>query len=240
MKPLLNRPQIYTDESVEGYMYRLAQANHREVSELELKYPTLNSEERDQFLVNLINLSRQNFSDANLLYNYRINRLTLPQWKENLYTRFCPKCLDKSAYHRIMWCLTHHTYCVTHLVYLVDCCPRCDTKTTIIDTVKGVCRCEYRLSLSNTESIDIESGFLTNEGEFKLVQSPFLMLKLTPTEQIKAIQRLLYCLLTKTSLEKLELSRKEIDLLAYGYYSDIKMLHFYLNFVRDLLKDWPS
>jgi hypothetical protein len=232
---------MYSDESIEGYIYRLSEANNIQISDLQLGYPGLYDDDikLKKFLLKIELLSAQSLTSKNLLYNFCVDRFTLPFWKKHFYSRFCPKCLMETYYHRMVWSLTHHTYCISHRVYLVEYCPQCNRKLNIQDITSGACKiCKFQLVFAPTETIEKE--FLDSEGMFKLEHSPYLQLKLNMVEQLQVGQRLLYYLVTKLKLIDTQLLTRESEQLVYGYYPEVKELHNFMILAFSLIQEWPN
>ena len=237
---LLNRPIIYQDESDIGYLHRLAAVNHHPIRDLGLKYPRLDDEETvlEKFLAALEDKSEQRPCPSNIIYYWCLKDFTLPQWKIRYNSRFCPRCLDESQYHRTVWSLSHYTYCKKHRLLLLENCPICSRNVLIGDIVSGSCSgCGFKFS--NSMSMEPETGslFLENNG---LKNSPYLTQRLNTLEQLKLTQRLLYCLITNAKLCEIDLSSVEKAQLAKGYITDAARLNNLMNLSCKLLQEWPS
>lgn len=140
MNTFPNRIEKYSDESLEGFLYRLALVNYRDFKELDIKYVRDYAKEKDiKYNVDRIyNLTGLSISEERIFpYNWYLQGLTLPEWKQKLYTRYCPACLRVDLYHRAIWCLSHHTYCFEHKVYLLEKCACCHKKLVNKDITLG-------------------------------------------------------------------------------------------------------
>lgn len=54
--------------------------------------------------------------------------------------RFCPRCLQEAAYHRLLWLPFAVSACLTHHCLLLDCCPTCRQPVSVWDVVYTRCR----------------------------------------------------------------------------------------------------
>ncbi|SDO30543.1 TniQ protein [Paenibacillus sp. yr247] len=235
----------YPDESLEGFLCRLALINHREVFELGVGTIKKDASEKqiEKYLDSISVLAGQDITkDYLITYRWFLEGLTLPEWKNQLYSRFCPKCVEQSTYHRANWSLTHHTYCYKHLIYLIENCSYCQKKIKVVDITKGKCGyCNSNLKHSPVLSIGKEPKYLTEEGDFKNIDSPFLQHSLSITEQIILTQWLSYYLVMKTDLFNITLNSTEKQRLASrGYYHDIIQQFKIMSLANDLLSAWPS
>jgi hypothetical protein len=244
-----NQVEVYSDESFEGFLHRVAIINHRTINDLNLKYIRDYTQERD-LLYNLEQVNALTGLNKSLdevyPYVWYLQGLTLPEWKTKQYTRYCSQCLQTtSVYHRSEWCLTHHTFCYKHRVFLLENCPRCFEKIKVIDTVKGHCsQCSYSLKDCNMVEMDMtQLGelYLQETGEFCGVDSPYLSLHLSRTEQLILTQWLAYYLVEKTNLYELNFGITEKKRLAFnGYCRDTKLQFEVMTNARQLLTGWPT
>jgi hypothetical protein len=245
MRSLPNMIEKYPDESLEGFLYRLALVNHREVFELGIGSIRTDAtdEEIEKYLEKISVLSGQDITKDFLFpYNWHLAGLTLPGWKNELYTRFCPECVEESTYHRASWSLTHHTYCYKHLIFLIENCSHCQKKIRIVDVIKGKCGlCNSLLKHFPVMGVGKEPKYLTEDGDFKDIDSPFLQHSLNITEQLILTQWLSYYLVVNTKLFNLNLNTTEKSRLASnGYYHDVVQQFKIMSLAYDLLSAWPS
>ncbi|MDQ0897385.1 TniQ family protein [Paenibacillus sp. V4I7] len=244
MRSLPNLIDKYPDESLEGFLCRFALVNHREVKDLELGYlrTEASDENIEKYLSSISILTEQDIS-KDFLYPYRwyLEGLTLPEWKNQLYTRFCPKCIEQITYHRTNWSLTHHTSCFKHLIYLIENCSYCHKKIKIEDVTKGKCgSCNCLLMHSPVIAVNKGEEYITEDGEFKELGSIYLRHSLNKTEQLYLTRWLSYYLVDKTKLFNLNLNSIEKQRLAKGYYHDVVLQRKFLSLAHDLLSAWPS
>lgn len=244
MRSLPNLIDKYPDESLEGFLFRFALANHREVKDLELGSirADASDEKIEKYLATISMLAGQDIS-KDFLFPYRwfLEGLTLPEWKNQLYTRFCPICIEQSTYHRANWSLNHHTYCFKHLIYLIENCSYCHKQIKIEDVTKGKCGfCNYLLMHSPAVGVNKEKEYITEDGEFKELGSIYLSHSLNKTDQLYLTRWLAYYLVDKTELFNLNLDSTEKQRLAKGYYHDVVLQRKFLSLAHDLLSAWPS
>lgn len=245
MKSLTNRIDIYHDESIDGFICRLATVNHVEVKDLGLRlirhdaYP----EEIEEFLFQISKLSDREITSQHLVpYQWFLKGFTLPEWKRFLYSRFCPMCLSEQSYHRAHWCLAHYTFCPRHKVFLIEKCLYCTKKLQIHDVTKGICtRCGVTLKISYSEIVDDGILYIQEDGTFKPLDSPCLRHYLNQEEQLELTKWLSYHVVENTDYFSIGLEALEKKRLAsFGYYSDPKKQFKFMSVAHELLDAWPA
>lgn len=92
-----NQLEMYSNESFEGYLHRLAIINHRTINDLGIKYIRDYEQERDlQYNFEQFNaLTGLNKSSAEIFpFVWYLQGLTLPEWKTNtsLAKKLTSKC----------------------------------------------------------------------------------------------------------------------------------------------------
>lgn len=127
IKPLKNRPTMYNDESVEGFVYRLATINYVPTNYLELGKltSTSNTEQITNYITSIEVLSGVKIIEGNLMHDWNKDYFTIPGWNMKQSSRFCPKCLSDRSYHRLYWGFSFITHCSLHQVYLIERCSYC-------------------------------------------------------------------------------------------------------------------
>lgn len=245
MRSLPNLIEKYPDESLEGFLSRLALVNYRDVNELGLGTLTSKSteEEIEEYLNKISVLSEQIITDDFLnTHKWLLSGLTLPGWKSSLFTRFCSTCLEEKPYHRANWSLTHYSYCYKHLAYMIEYCSICQNKITVKDVVKGKCAlCNNILKNIPISEVGGDRHYLNADGDFKQINSPFLQHSLNIREQIFLAKWLSYILVEKTDLFCISFNQAEKKRFASsGYYHDVVKQFQMMSLAFDLLSSWPS
>jgi hypothetical protein len=120
---LLVRPFPHRDESHQGYLLRLAEANFltlRDLAGLDIRF-NLTSLLRNQLLPDKA-------LDPGLHTHVALITILAESggrsWNQQ-YARFCPHCLEESAIWQAPWELMFHDACPRHGVWLIDQCSSC-------------------------------------------------------------------------------------------------------------------
>ena len=158
---LLNRPRPLRDESLAGYLVRLALVNYHQCDwmleligfsgeAIQATKPNLGfSKEHIRLLSQLVKVSSR-----------VLNKMTLDRFIEPLriesnkqledyldsHTKFCPVCLKAKPYHKLHWDLRPVTLCLKHSALLVDECSECKGPITVKHVVTGRHECHHRLA----------------------------------------------------------------------------------------------
>lgn len=75
--------------------------------------------------------------------------------------QFCPKCLNQSSYHRLIWTPTVTSVCLHHECLLLDRCYECSKQVTVRDIVMAKCSgCGADLKYAKSVQVD-EFGLLS-------------------------------------------------------------------------------
>ncbi|MCP4543036.1 MAG: TniQ family protein [Chloroflexi bacterium] len=112
--------------------------------------------------------------------------------------RFCPLCLETSAYHRLSWVPTAAAICLQHQCLLAHQCPQCGSCVSVAEIVKRCCKtCQADLSAAPVVSVaDDAMGILSQQAIqhwLSLVSAPALPDGYTLLQQPPAVlYRLLY------------------------------------------------
>ncbi|MDQ0897388.1 TniQ family protein [Paenibacillus sp. V4I7] len=165
LKHLKNQLDIYQDESLSSYLFRLSQCNY---------YPSVT------YLADFLSLSAyqaqnneftqealRKLSDLNDgLVNFGIYNGSNFEARvgSDLYTRimmknkvkYCPLCIQGKYYHRTIWVGIPYQLCIEHRVKLVDHCPQCGYFISMAAFINQNCdKCSF--VYSETESLVIEN-----------------------------------------------------------------------------------
>ncbi|SDO30622.1 TniQ protein [Paenibacillus sp. yr247] len=162
---LKNQLDIYQDESLSSYLFRLSQCNHYPsvtylVDFLGLSaYQAQNNEFDQEALSKLIDLNEG-------LVNFGIyNGCNLEERVgTELYTRiimknkvkYCPLCIQDKYFHRTIWVGIPCHLCIEHRVKLIDQCPQCGYLISMAAFISQKCdKCSF--DYRETESLVIEN-----------------------------------------------------------------------------------
>jgi len=108
--------------------------------------------------------------------------------------QFCPLCLQRAAYHRLIWLPIAVSACLEHSCLLIDRCQRCEKKVSIREIVEMQCRkCKGILAESEALLLGNDAGLASQ----RVFQSWFLNNRtadaapLFPEAQPRALYRVL-------------------------------------------------
>ena len=161
-KKLLRRPRPFKDESLAGYIIRLAESNY---------YPSPNwifnmsSLKKRGIYANLFYRNKDDLQKLSLLSEIEEDVLWSMAWTSKrqsnsifmntvkifgdfvpiqsiskLHIKLCPICLRSAPYCRSVWDLSFITTCPLHNCLLIDYCPQCSKK--IVYSRPGVSICK--------------------------------------------------------------------------------------------------
>ncbi|MDJ0697898.1 TniQ family protein [Mastigocoleus sp. MO_188.B34] len=164
-KKLLRRPRPFKDESLSGYIIRLAQSNYYpspswifKMSSLkkrgiyanlfyshedDLQKLSLLSEVEEHILWSMAWISPRQ-SNSTFMNTVKIFGDFVPiQSISKKRVKLCPICLRSAPYCRSVWELSFIKHCPLHNCLLIDSCPQCSKK--IVDSRPGVtiCKCGF-------------------------------------------------------------------------------------------------
>ena len=160
LRPLPLRLRPESDESLVGFLVRLAARNGRQdllpfARELGMPFSVLQAAATTRFdLGPLSAKSRVAEQRLEAMAAWSQNRRTvlfrgvrLPRAMISLSRRrVCPRCLAASRHHRSCWDVSVVTVCPDHAVRLVDRCPRCSKRLAWISPDPGRCGCGFDLA----------------------------------------------------------------------------------------------
>jgi hypothetical protein len=164
-KKLLRRPHPFRDESLAGYIIRLAESNY---------YPSPNwifnmsSLKKRGFYANLFYSKKDDLQKLSLLSEIEEDTLWSMAWtsetqsnsifmnRVNIFGDFvpiqsiskqkiklCPICLRSAPYCRSVWDLSFITTCPLHNCLLIDSCPQCSKKIVYSRPGVTICKCRF-------------------------------------------------------------------------------------------------
>ncbi|MEK4479975.1 TniQ family protein [Paenibacillus sp. FSL R5-0876] len=250
---LLNRPELYQDESLSSYLYRIARANYSTIGVFLSRFGIT----RADWLKNIFSNDQVTNLSLHLMRNKddllrRTYALNNNLWKDNLDTyslrnrmKFCPECSKERVYHRMPWGLEPVSICLKHSSLLIDFCPSCRKKVIMDQFMTGGCAsCGF--SYLQTESISI----LENSIEFEMqreVQTALFQSK-TILQELGGLNIIQFLILAKHSFHLLEglpafldTSNKELQIFQNridGLYLNKSSMESY-SYVFWMYKDFP-
>lgn len=153
------RPQPNEDESLVGYMVRLAAANGRFdplafSRQMGMPHSILEAAATMPFdLAVLAQAIGRPEAELRAISYWPRNGKQLTfghvsldrRWLTLHRRRACPQCLAEDARHRAVWDLTVATVCPAHRLRLIEACPRCGEKLRWSAPSINVCQCGHRL-----------------------------------------------------------------------------------------------
>ncbi len=146
---LLRTPSPYADESLAGYLLRLAQSNYYQTPTWILNLAK-NQGRQIHFPLNSnkpIKLSQLIQVDEELLKSIAFGAITKDNIvKYSVYqgaTRLCSDCLKKSLYSRLIWDSPMSGICPIHRCHLLDLCPECQQPIKWSRPSVAQCQCGF-------------------------------------------------------------------------------------------------
>lgn len=148
MKPLPLRPLPMPGEALSDYLERLAYANgykgyelwdfldRGEYSHEQMLSFALNGHVFPAFAgpaVRHVNIPVKSFGLQATDFTF-------------MYRRWCPHCIENSAWLRVIWRIEVTTVCDIHRVQLLEECPACHKWATIQEIFRGTCECGVRFT----------------------------------------------------------------------------------------------
>lgn len=162
---LLRRPVPYPDESLRGYLIRLAQVNYTSPRKLYRLSSLFAGVDPKSLLMTtgkvdlsklcvLTNLDEQrllNLTFFNQLGKYAneeeaiLRHISSFGTCSTAFCQVCPLCLSEQPYHRKLWEIRSVTSCFIHHCRLISNCPHCHKFISPIRHVVTHCNCKYDL-----------------------------------------------------------------------------------------------
>lgn len=182
-KKLLRRPRPFRDESLAGYIIRLAQSNYYPEPNWIFKMSSL---KKRGIYANLFYESEDNLQKLSLLSEIEEDILWSMAWTSKrqsnsifmnkvkifgdfvpiqsiskLHIKLCPICLRSAPYCRSVWDLSFITTCPLHNCLLMDYCPQCGKKIGYSRPGVSICKCGYDWRNYEPESLSEEQVSLS-------------------------------------------------------------------------------
>ncbi|QUL57043.1 TniQ family protein [Paenibacillus tritici] len=180
---LILHPKPFHDESLKGYIIRLANLNlcpdpnriykmaglfksnsvvnvnmvKEKVNLARLSAMTTCSEDQ---LVSLSFYNEFGKSGKNS-YNHKTQKM-LRNGTCVYKQQICPHCLAEKGYHHKLWDVNIVTTCPTHLCLLIDECPQCGKKISAHRSNLMKCQCGYDFRKTQADKVPVEHTYLSN------------------------------------------------------------------------------
>jgi hypothetical protein len=172
MSELLNRPQPLFDESISGFLMRLALSNYKDKPQYVYKLLSIYNQKRinsyyfDTTLLNDDDLFL--LSELACCDRASLEKLFIKVKAESANTfeffdaildstalsirkvKICPMCLQQSKYIRKIWSLVNFTACPHHKIMLVDRCNQCSKPLSWWSPRVFQCDCGFEYEKSKT------------------------------------------------------------------------------------------
>lgn len=196
--PLIIRTQAFQEESLSSYMHRLAKfkciSNHelwRSITPTGVHYPqTSMSSYIDVCPINLIDMKKFGqmlLSDTQTLESHtfipvlekmNISREALPAARclsglTSEHRRFCPECLKKNNFYKLIWQVKELNFCPEHNVKLEGKCPNCSKPIPVLpnNNTLGQCpQCNFELFKCFSERYE------ANDIDYRVLNDWFYLL----------------------------------------------------------------
>ncbi|MFE7373337.1 TniQ family protein [Bacillus cereus] len=171
MKRLLFTPRPLLDESLSGYIVRLAQENFLDsakwiydlIEQDSKKYQIQTIENLGRLnklgeLIGMVpqNLHRLSFYEELVIAGEEkwLNKLIFRQTFDREGLKFCPLCVKEKGHYHKLWELSMYLTCPLHMCFLVTQCCECQKKISWNNQHLYICSCGYNLLHSPLNKAD--------------------------------------------------------------------------------------
>lgn len=160
------RPRIKEEESLLGYIERLALLNHYNNS-LGI-FNLLKSSNRDLQnnlfqIKDTVILEELTDESSDLLFSRSFVKINITKKIYGKYIlknkiKYCAQCVKENRIHKFIWGFHPICACLQHLSILRDCCPECSRGLTLNELLQmGICRnCGFQLLSTKVSENDFE------------------------------------------------------------------------------------
>lgn len=189
---LRKRPDPFPDESIRGYMIRLAKLNKTTPRSIYQKASLMTGNVPKSLLmitdkVSLLKLQELTMVDESKLIDLSfyslagrygneeaafniLSRISISGVCSTSFSQICPMCLEEKSYHRKIWEIRTITTCHIHQCRLVYSCPKCMKPISPLRRFITHCNCGFDLRSCIVNSVsptDILFSAHINERYFK-------------------------------------------------------------------------
>jgi hypothetical protein len=181
-QPLLKRPKPFFDESIRGYLIRLAHENWTSTKMLYTKSDLgiggnqprnllMITEKADiQTLCEMVNLKEEELLNLTLFENtgkyadqdIKILRHLVAFGTCKIYNQVCPLCLNEQPYLKKIWEIKHVTTCHVHSTLLLVKCPKCKSNISAYRNIITHCQCGFDLRKCPIQKVSYEETGLSS------------------------------------------------------------------------------
>ncbi len=255
---LLRRPVPYPDESLRGYLIRLAQVNHTSPRKLyklsslfagvDPKSLLMTTGKADLSKLSILtNLDEQRLLDLtffNQLGKYAHQEVEVLRHISSFGTcsmafcQVCPLCLLEQPYHRKLWEIRSVTTCPIHHCRLISQCPECQRFISPIRRFVTCCKCmfDYRkCKITKVPEFETKLTIILSE---KLFNKQGLRTLLSDEIQELSFRHFLYLhILFCYYFYQISTSKVKV------HYSEVyKPIHLHETAIEtfDMFTDWPN
>jgi len=176
------RPNPLEFESLTGYLYRLAAANHStvymlcKVLNINMNYVNLNWFTRE-ILNRFCSLTGIESETAHVMMNGPFVKAGGEEISHQILkngVKFCPCCVQETVYHNRLWFLHCYNVCHKHGIILVDRCEQCGGNIKMHSLFNGSCSsCGFLLIRTEKRAEEV-SNYLIQLNQSLILNSPFL------------------------------------------------------------------
>jgi hypothetical protein len=178
IKPLNNRIEIDSEESLVSYIYRLSSANHFETPQV---IGDMLDVKRNDMPLNIFNekasegisvLSGRDFQNIySKSYHSFLKTLDenqIKMWFLRSKIKYCPECISEKKIHKFLWGIKPVSLCTKHFKVLINSCQNCNRQIQISSLIKGICKyCNYQLELAKAVDVKEKDIFYIAQRDFQ-------------------------------------------------------------------------
>lgn len=156
LERLLIRLHPIDDESHDGYFYRLAKSNHRNISDLLMVLTSDKSFQGSRQHKGPISLNEKFKALSGQLSKPLFDKRSLANEYRQLFDfqnqKLCPICLEEKPYIRAIWDFKHYVQCHVHHNLLENRCFECGASYSAACAISQKCRhCHSRISFADNK-----------------------------------------------------------------------------------------
>jgi hypothetical protein len=170
-KHLLLVPKPFPDESINGYIQRIAYDNGYDnanwlysLKGIYRSLKTSTSQEKDLAqLAKFLNVEYKCLYNLTFLDHFSENEMIIKYlFRQGITThsKYCPKCFKDQGYHNKYWDLSFNFFCYKHHLLLIDFCPNCNKAISSNLQNMYTCLCGFPLHQLPLVKAPIEYSFI--------------------------------------------------------------------------------
>ncbi|AND41449.1 TniQ family protein [Cytobacillus oceanisediminis] len=173
---LLNTPIIHEEESLAGFVYRLASANYYSSPKIIADHINLTLWDLQQNVfdknmckeisylsnVDIEDLYERSYHPIEEYMDLKIKKLLFLKSS----VKFCPECLKGDKVHKYLWGFNSVSMCIKHSLILSNCCQYCKRKIQLKSLLDGRCSaCGFHYENSPVNRIQKQSEYYKAQYE---------------------------------------------------------------------------